>query len=144
MCPEVLKAGIKFALHLIIDHSGDTYSAGIGQLFQACCNVHAITVEVVTIDHEVTHVHADAKDDGTTVRRTKVLLGNEALNVYGAVYCVDRAAELNQRSISHELDGSAPMLGDEGIDHARPQLLKRTQRACLIRPHEAAVANYVG
>ena len=26
----------------------------------------------------------------------------------------------------------------------RPQLLKRTQRACLVRPHEAAVANYVG
>src|SRR6188472_2399723 len=72
MCPEVLKAGIKFALHLIIDHSGDTYSAGIGQLFQACGNIHAITIEVVTIDHEVTHIHADAKDDGTTVRQRAV------------------------------------------------------------------------
>src|SRR5215468_6590907 len=88
---EIFKSGIEFSLHLIEDHSGNANAAGIGQLFKPRCNVHAVAVDVASVDDDVTDIDSNSEHDRLVVRNLQVALCNAALNGNRALHSVDRA-----------------------------------------------------
>ena len=57
------------------------------------------------------------------------------------VYC---AGELDQGAITHQLDKTAPVLGDHRFEKLFPVELERGQGARFVQAHQAAIADHVG
>jgi hypothetical protein len=144
MRAEILEAGIELALHLVEDHPGNAYATGISQLFEPGRDVHAVPIEVVAVDDDVAHIHADAQGNRAAGRHIEVPLGHPALDADCAFDSVDGTAELDQRAVAHQLYDTAAVFDDQGVDQGGAQFLERAQRSHLVRAHEAAVAHHIG
>ncbi len=72
------------------------------------------------------------------------MIGHCLLCFDGGVHRIDDTRELHQHAIPHELDDTAMVLGDLGIDEIGAQRLKRHNRTLLISPDQPRVADHVG
>src|ERR1700733_3653561 len=86
-----------------------TYAARIGNIFQPCGDVDALSEDVVVVDDDVADVNADAKFDPPLLRRGGILLRQPALNLHRAAHRIDGAGEFDQHAVACGLDDAAPM-----------------------------------
>ena len=61
-----------------------------------------------------------------------------------SLLAVHGAGEFDQDAVPHDLDDTAPMPSNGGLEDSLSTGLEGGQRASLIQLHEPAVTNYVG
>ena len=83
-------------LDFIVDVAGDADIARLRQLFQSCCDIHAVAIDIFAVDDDVAEVDAHAKGDAPITGHVLLALGDAALHFCGALDGVDHARELDQ------------------------------------------------
>jgi hypothetical protein len=73
-----------------------------------------------------------------------VALDHRPLDFYGAVHCVDNAAEIGNRAVAGALDEAAVMHCNGGVDQVAPKGPKPCEDAILVRARKPGVADDVG
>jgi hypothetical protein len=121
----------------------DADTAGVGQAFEACGNVHPITEDVIVLDNDVTDVDADPVSDTPLLGHVGIALRHRVLDLYCALDGLNGARELGQQTVAHQLDDAPMILGDLGVDQLFAMGLQCRQRARLILSNKAAVTDYV-
>ena len=110
---------------------------------QAGRNVHAIAVEVVAIDDQVAEMQADAEHDGGVLRLVSIGLDHGLLELDGGAQRIDGAGELDQGAVAGQLDQPATVSGECRLQSLLAMLAQARQRAALVPPHQAGVADNV-
>src|SRR5216683_8306756 len=124
---------------LIAYGAGDADPAWLGETFEPRRNVHAVAVDIAAVDDDVAQIDADAKLDPPLRRHVGVALAHRCLDLDGALYGLDDAGELDQRTVAHQLDCAASMRGDLGLNEFPAARLEAGERALLVRAHQARV-----
>ena len=106
---------------MVIGRAGDHHTARLADLLQPRCDVDAIPEQVIALDHHVTEVDPDAEDDAALGRDATLPIRHSLLHRHGTGHRVHHRAELGERSVAHQLDDAAVMLGQERIDDLAPQ-----------------------
>ena len=141
---EVFEIRLELALDLAMDIVGQGDTAGLGAHLETRRDVDAIAVDIVARDDNVTEMDADAQGDAV-IRLDRVIgFGDGALRRDGAFDRIDRAGELDQGAIAHELDDATTMSGDDRVEDVGAERLKARQGADLVGPHEPRIADHVG
>jgi hypothetical protein len=125
MFAKILEPDVGLVPHVIEDRARDADTARFRQAFQARGDVHAVAVDVVTLDHDVAQVHADTQVDAAFGGRLGVSHGHGALDVDGADHGVDHAGEVHQGPVAHEFHDTAIVGGDLGIEEVFAQAFER-------------------
>ena len=127
----------------LVDDRGDADAAGLGERLQPRGDVDAVAVDVVAVDDDVAEIDADAEHD-LGWRALRPAHGLRALDGERAFDGVDDAAELDQRAVADQLDDTALVGGDRRIEDRLAVALQRGERAGLVGPHHAGIADHVG
>jgi hypothetical protein len=112
---QVLKAEIELVAHLVAHDAADADAARFSQGFEACGDIDAIAVDVVTLDDDVAEIDTDAKLDAAFLGDTAIALGERTLDFDRAAHRIDDAGELDQQPVAGGLDDAPAMRGDLGI-----------------------------
>ena len=117
---------------------------GSAMLLEPGGDVHAVAVEVAvgSTDH-VAQVDADPEADALRLGHRRLALGHAALDAGRALDRVDGAGELAERAVAHELDETAPVLGQERVDELAAVGLEAREGGALVGLHQARVADHV-
>jgi hypothetical protein len=114
--PHVVEGDLDLSPDLSIGVIGQADAAGLGDAFEASCDIDAIAEDVVVVDDDVADVDADPEFDSDILREVGVLPRHVALDLHNATRCIDRAGELDQQAVTGGLDDATAMRGDAGID----------------------------
>ena len=121
---ERLEAECDFALDLAIDVAGDADTAGLGQALEACGDVDAIAINVAVLDDDVADVDPDSERDPPVFGKVRLALGDAVLEGRGAFDCVHHAREFDERTVAHQFDDAAVVLGGLGLEEILAQRLQ--------------------
>jgi hypothetical protein len=70
--------------------------------------------------------------------------GHALLHLDGAPDRIDGTRKLQEQPVAHRLDRATAVFGDLGIDQIAQMGFQTRQRAVLVEPHQARVADHVG
>ena len=111
--------------------------------FQPRRHVDAVAIEVVAIDDQVAQVQAHAEHKSGASRLVDVGLGHGLLKLDSGAQRINGAGELDQGTVTSQLDQATSVFGQHGIEVFRAVLPQARQRPALIAPHQAGVADNV-
>jgi hypothetical protein len=80
---------------LIEGLAGNTDTASFCNTFKAHSNIHAIAVDIVVVNNDVTDIDADSECNAATLRDVGVAFRHSALNIDSAAHSLDRAGEFD-------------------------------------------------
>jgi hypothetical protein len=129
---------------VIVDRARDADPARLGQTFQAGGDVDAVAQDVTVFDNDIAQVDADAERDAPVRSLRRLALGDGFLDRYRAFDGVDRARELDQRAVAHQLHDATAMLRDQRLDQLFAQRPQAGNGAGPVGAHEPTVAHHVG
>ena len=89
---------------------------GSAKDFKPSRYVDAIAVDIVALDDNIADIDADAKNDPPVFWFWGIAFAHSQLNCHGTFESVYHAGELNQRAVTHKLDGTATVFSDFWID----------------------------
>ncbi len=92
-------------------------------------------MDIVARDDDVATVDPDAENNAPIFGLVGIAFRHAQLNFGGAAHRIDDAGELDQHPVAHELDDTAVVLCDLGIDKVRLQRFERRERAFLVGSH---------
>ena len=95
--------------HLIRGRAGNIDAARFGQCLDAGGDVHAVAIDVIAVDDDITDIDADPELDGVVFGAARIEFAKLFLDLDRTGDGVDRACEFDQRSVTHELDRPARM-----------------------------------
>ena len=101
-------------------------------------------MDVVAVDHHVAQVDAHAEGDAVAVGLAGDVRSDGLLRFHGGGHGVDGARELDEHAITHELDDPAVVPGEPGVDELGAKRLEGDERALLVGPDQARIADHVG
>jgi hypothetical protein len=107
-------------------------------------HVHAVAIDIVTLDDDVAQIDPDAKIDPPVGGYVLVSAGHALQNRHGALHRADDTGELHQGAVTHELHDAPFVRGNFRIDQLGAMRLERHQGSRLVSLHEPAVAHHVG
>ena len=141
---HVLEGGLDLALGLAVGVAGDRNSARLGQGLEARGDVDPVAVEVVSLDHHVAQVEADAEPDPRPFAAPGLVRADRRLPGERAGDGIHHAGELHQEAVAHELHDASAVFGDQGLDDGAAQGGQAFEGARLVVAHEPGVAHHVG
>ncbi len=143
LLPEILELERNLASHLIQDGLREIDDAGVRQRLEPGRDVDGIAVEITIRDDHVAQIEAHAQHHLPI--RGKIFVGGfrRGLKLDRALDGADRAGELHERAIAHQLDDAAPVPLHQGLENILAPGPERAQRLRLIGAHETAVADDV-
>ena len=130
--------------HLVRGTARYVDAAGVRQRLDPGGNIHAVTIDVVAIDDDVTDIDANPELYPTVFGAAGIAFANLLLDLDRAGDSVHGARELHQRAIAHEFDRPARMGSDQGIDEVAPHGLQTGKSPGLVDTHEARVPDHIG
>ena len=125
---------------MVVGLAGNADSAGLRDSFEARCDVHAVTVDVVSVDNNVAEMHAYPQQHPVVIARAAIAYLHLALDLGRAFHGFDHAAELGQDAVAHKLYDSPAIPFDCRRDQFAAVGLERGERAGFICAHKPAVA----
>ena len=111
--------------------------------FQPRRYVHAVAIEIVTIDDQVAQVQAHTEHESSISRLVAVGLGHALLKLDSGAQRIDGAGELDQSPVAGQLDQTPSVFRHNRIEVFRAVLAQARQRPALVTPHQAGVADNV-
>ncbi len=125
----------------VMHGAGDDDATRLGQLLQPCRDVHAIAVDVLTVQHDVAEVHADAKLQGSG--RQRVLRRDGFLDVDGAAHGFNDRCKLGNHCIAPGIYLTTLMLVEQ-FRHDFAAAGECRHCSLFVCLHEASEADAVG
>ena len=122
---------------------GDADPAGLGDVFQPCSDVDAISEDITLFDHDVADVDAHANFDALVCRHLRIALRHAALLLDGAAHGIHRAGELDQNSVSGAFDNAASVSRDIRFQKFTAVGVEPGEGAFLIGAHQPTVASNI-
>ena len=140
---HALEGQVELGLDALVNDVGDADAARLRQPFQARGNVHAVTVDIITLDNDVAKVDTDPKRQLLALRQTGAARRVRPLDSHGAGDGVNDTGELDQRAVAHKLDDAAIVARDLRIDDLAAQRLEARERVGLVGTHEPGITDNV-
>src|SRR6516164_4006683 len=140
----VLQGDIELLLHIFQHSARHANATGLGNRLQTCCDVHAVSKNVTTVDHDIPDVDADAKLDPPLFGHVGIALSHAALDINGATQRVHNTAELSQQPIAGILDYPPTVLSDFGFDVGAQMVLKPGVRPLFVQACQPTVTSHIG
>ena len=106
-------------------------------------HVHAIAIKVVTIDDQIAQMQAHAEHKRSIGRLVAVGLGHRLLELDSGAKRIDGARELDQGTVAGQLDQAPAVFRQNRVEAFGTVLPQARQRAALVTPHQAGVADNV-
>jgi hypothetical protein len=85
---------------------------GFGDALKSCCDIHAVTKDVVALDQDIAKVDTNPEQHPPVFRDPVVTLGHHRLHCYRAFDRIDHRGKLKQNAIARGFDYSPAMLHD--------------------------------
>ena len=82
---------------------------------QSCCDVDAVTEDIVIVDDDIADMDAYSKFDSELLRDIGVLLDHLSLDVRGAAHRINCACEFDQHPVARRLDNATAVACDSRI-----------------------------
>ena len=114
---------------MIANRLGNGNSANRSNTLEARCDVNPIAEEIVFLHDNIPDVDAYAEFDSAILRCIGVSLAHATLQFRGARDRIDHARKFHKHTVAGELDGSALMLAEFGIDKLGSQRVEGGERA---------------
>jgi hypothetical protein len=130
--------------HLILDDAGDGDPSSRSKRLQSRGNIDALTVDVVALDDDFAEIDSDAIMDAFGIRDLRVGPLGGLLDGQRAEHCGAYTRELDQRAIADELEQSAAVDGEMGVENSGTIRLETFERPGLVDFHESAISDHVG
>ena len=141
---EIADRQIEPRFHLPVGVLGKTDCAGLGDTFQSCGDIDAVSHQIaVAFLNDVAEMDADTKFDSSFRRQARIALDHAALHLDSTAHGVDNAAKLDEGTVASALHDSAVMDGNGRVDQVTPQRTKPGQRTIFVGSRESAVADHV-
>ena len=99
----------------IVGRRRDTDAARFGDTLKSCCDIDAVTKDVLTLDQDVSEVDPDPVEHTPVLWNTVVAFGHHRLHSYRAFDRIDHRGKLEQHAVSGGLDDPASMLRHQRI-----------------------------
>jgi hypothetical protein len=138
---DIVKANINLAANMALRVLGDADTAGVGDTFEPGGDIYTVAEDIVIVDDDVTNVNTDAEFDPRVRRHIGVLVRHATLDFDRATQGVYPAGEFHQHAVACRLDDPPAMLDEDGINEGFSDRLELGQRAFLVGPHQAAIAD---
>ena len=135
------KADRQLSSDLVASGSRNGDSSRFRQPLQSICNVHHITVNIVTLNENVAEVDANAEIKPPFWRDEFVDLRFLLLDFYGAAKGVDHTAELDQYPIAHRFDQPTMVRSDPWLEYFLQVCLEVRPRAFFVDTAQTAIAD---
>jgi len=138
------EADIEAAVAILLHARRYRDATWLGDTLEAGRDVDAVAQDIVTVDHDVADMDADAKLKPALLRHLRVAGHHPALDVHGAAHRIDDAREFRQQAVARGLHDASAMcshLGLEKLDAVRAEL---PDRAFLVEADELAITRHVG
>ena len=100
-------------LDLLANAAGDADIAGRCHRLKPGGDVDPAAIEIATLDDDIAKIDADAQQDMPIGRQASIGPDHFLLQLDGTKYGIDRAGELEQDAITHDLDDPAVKLPDK-------------------------------
>ena len=141
---KIGKARLEPACDSLVNSARDQYASCRRLCFQSRCNVHAVAVEIISLDDHVAKMKTDAEYDSLRVGPSRVDVVHGLLELDRRRQGVDGAGELYERAVADQLDQPAAIPRDRWVEAPLSMLAQSRQCSTLVAPHEAGVADDVG
>ena len=134
---EILVRKIELGLDLVEGLLGDANPAGLGEPLQAGRDVNSVAINVLALDNNIAEMHSDPEVNATLLGYFRVAFSHAPLYGERAFDRVNHAGELDEGAITHQLDDTAVVVSDFGIDQLVPMALERAKHTHLVCLHKA-------
>jgi hypothetical protein len=141
---HVLERDGELVAHLISYHPADADAAWFSQGLKARRDVDTVAKDVVALNNDIAEIDTDAELDAVLGLHAGIARGHLALHVDRAANRVDDTGKLAEQTVACCIDDAAAVLLDLGVGDLSPQRLQRSERAFLVRPHQARITRDVG
>src|SRR5262249_12019998 len=125
-------------------HPADADAARFSQGLKARGDIDTVAEDVVVVDDDVAEIDADAEIDAPLRLHAGITCGNLALHLDRATNRIDHARKFAEQTVARRVDDAAAVLLDFGVGYLTPQRLQRSERAFLVRSHQARITRDVG
>jgi hypothetical protein len=119
----VSKGEIELVAHLVTHHAADADPARLGQGFEPCGDIDAVTEDILAVDDDVAEVDPDPELDPLGIRRPGIPQDHLALHIDRAAHRIDDAGKLDEQPVAGRFDDAAAMLLDLWIGQFAPDRL---------------------
>jgi hypothetical protein len=106
-------------------------------------HVHAVAINVVSIDDDVAKVDANPVLDPLFIGLRGAQLRHFGLDLDGPIYGVDDTRELGQQTVPHKLHDATAVLTDLGLDQCFEAGPEASVGADLVPLHEACIRHHI-
>src|SRR3954451_4163468 len=141
--PDILEHHIDFAANLSVGVIGDADAARLGDALQPCCDVDAVSKDVVFVDDYIADVDSDPELDPGFRRNAGILSGHLPLDFDSAARGINGTPELNENAITRTLHDSATVRSDCRLDQRLSKSLELRNGALLIEANQPTIAGDV-
>ena len=101
---------------MLADSLGDQHTPRLAELFQPRRDIDAIAKDVGPLGHYVAKIDPDPEHQPAFGRGGRLVCRNRLLDRRSALHGVDHRAELDQGTVTGDLDDAAAMSGEQGVD----------------------------
>ena len=108
---------IYFFLYLIINNSGDTNAAGLGQSLQARSHINAVSINFLSLLDHITEVDADAVFHLTAVGNFGISLGQLLLYLHCTSNSVHHTFKFRKQVVTRRINHAALILRYNSGNH---------------------------
>ncbi len=144
MIAAVFERDVQLALRLLMGVVRNGDPAGRRQPLEARGDVHAVAQYIVTIDHDIANIDADAIEDALIIGQTGFPLAHRPLDIHRTFDRVDRAGEFHQHAIAGGFHDPPLVSGDFRVDQVCSMGALTRNRAGFIDLHMSRVADHIG
>jgi hypothetical protein len=144
LLPEIRKADFDPARRVLLNPSGHTNPARLGQAFQPGSDVDPIAENIAILDNDIALMDPDPQLDAMVCRAIATVVRDLPLDLDRAAESIDDTDELDEEAVAAGLDQPAAMRGDRGIDRFRPDRPQSIEGSFFVHPDQARVAGDIG
>jgi hypothetical protein len=128
---------------VIVHSPGDADLAALDQPVEPSGNVHAVSENVVVLDHDIADIDTDAKAHPPPFGLAFICLLKRRLDLDCTPNCVEHAGKFGEHAIAGGVRDPASILSNELVDDG-PAGRQRVHRRLFVTVHQAAVALDIG
>jgi hypothetical protein len=142
MLAQISELDCDLSAYLIIGRRRDADTTRFGYTLKPCCNIHAVTENVIALDQDVAEVDPDPVQHTPVLWDALVAFGHHRLHRNRALDRIDHRGKLKQHAVSGSLDETPAMLCHRRIGDGAV-FAESARCTDLVEAHEPRVTGYI-
>src|SRR5262245_16505463 len=143
MLAEIIEPEAYLPADVVEDSSRDDDLSRIGNGLDSCGDVDPVTVKIAALNHHVAEIDADSQSDSQILGQICVGGFHGLLKLDCAGDGIYGAGEFHQHAVSHDLDNSPAIVGNQRLQNVPSPGFEGGERPLLIGAHQSAITDDV-